>query len=87
MPWPLGSSPISARVSGSTPTVMNSDRKLLGRVEHAERAVARVGELGGRLDDALQRGGEVEVAADRRPRHGAAAEGSCGPATPPSGTS
>ncbi len=61
---------LGERPDGGPLVLFDADREEFrqrgaGWVEHAERAVARVGELDRRLDDPLKGRREVEVGADR----------------------
>ena len=68
MPRPRGRSPIAACVSASIPVVRKRSSAWPGLVDHAERRVAGAGELGRRLDDALQQRVERELGAERDAR-------------------
>ena len=61
---PRGRWPIARRSASSMPTGDELDQARVGVVEHAERAVARVDELGGELDDAVEDDGQAELGAD-----------------------
>ena len=68
IPRPRGRSPIAACVSASMPVVRKRSSAWPGLVDHAERRVARAGQLGRRLDDPLQQRVERELRAERDPR-------------------
>ena len=67
-PRPRGSSPIAARVSASTPAGEEALQAAPLRVEHADRGVARAGQLTGDVEQPLEHDLEVELGHQRPPR-------------------
>ena len=68
MPRPRGSSPIARCVSSSMPVVTNRSSVRARGVDHAERRVARAGQLRRGLDELLQQRVERELRAERDAR-------------------
>ena len=65
MPRPRGRSPIAARSASSDPEGDEPLELVAAAVDHAERRVARAGELGGDPDQRLQDGVERQLRGDR----------------------
>ena len=65
MPRPRGSSPIAARSASPDPEGDEALQLVAAAVDHAERRVARAGQLGGDPDQGLQDGVERQLRGDR----------------------